>query len=125
MKYIRNSQIYVGKTIIFGTIGYMFQPIHRSLSGLHQNKSKVLLRNWLPNIFYRCKQIQNVLLDTYWIPTGYLLMFFQLEINCKCNIFYPEPDIIFVYNNKIRVYWDPYFLTSPLTYSVGGLMMTC
>jgi len=47
--------------------GYMFRPVNRSLSGLQQNKSKVLLRNWDPNIFlpdfvfvYNCKK--------YWDP---------------------------------------------------------
>jgi len=38
-------------------IGYMFRPVNRSSSGLQQNKSKVLLRNWNPNIFYSCKQM--------------------------------------------------------------------
>ena len=47
-------------------IGYMFRLVHRSSSGLQQNKSKVVLK-----------------------------------------------------------YWDPNILTVPLTYSVGGLMMTC
>jgi len=31
-------------------IGYMFRPVNRSSSGLQQNKSKVLLKNWDPNI---------------------------------------------------------------------------
>ena len=29
----------------------MFRPVNRSSSGLQQNKSKVLLRNWNPNVF--------------------------------------------------------------------------
>ena len=32
-------------------IGYMFRPANRSSSGLQQDKSQVLLRNWDPNIF--------------------------------------------------------------------------
>jgi hypothetical protein len=35
-------------------IGYMFRPVNRSSSGLQQNKSKVMLRNWDPNI---CLQV--------------------------------------------------------------------
>ena len=38
-------------------IGYMFRPVNRSSSGLQQNKSKVLLENWDPSIFYSCKQM--------------------------------------------------------------------
>jgi len=38
-------------------IGYMFRPVNRSSSGLQQNKSKVLLENWDPNILYSCKQM--------------------------------------------------------------------
>ena len=30
----------------------MFRPVNRSSSGLQQNKSKVLLENWDPNILY-------------------------------------------------------------------------
>ena len=37
--------------------GYMFRPVNRSSSGLQQNKSKVRLENWDPNILYSCKQI--------------------------------------------------------------------
>ena len=43
--------------IFIGAMGYMFRPVNRSSSGLHQNKSKVLLANWDPNFFYSCKQI--------------------------------------------------------------------
>ena len=37
--------------------GYMFRPLDRSPSGLQQYKSKVLLRNWDPNVLYSCGQI--------------------------------------------------------------------
>ena len=37
--------------------GYMFRPVNRSSSGLQQNKSKVLLENWDPNILYSYKKI--------------------------------------------------------------------
>ena len=37
-------------------IGYMFRPVDRSSSSLQQDKSKVLLKNWDPNILYSCGQ---------------------------------------------------------------------
>ena len=37
--------------MFIGAIGYMFRPVNRSSSGLQQNKSKVLLRNWDPSVF--------------------------------------------------------------------------
>jgi len=43
--------------IFIGAIGYMFRPVNRSSSGLQQNKSKVLLENWDPDILYSRKQI--------------------------------------------------------------------
>jgi len=46
--------------------GYMFRPVNRSSSGLQQNKSKLLLENWNPNIMYSCKQILNLVLDEMW-----------------------------------------------------------
>jgi len=38
-------------------IGYMFRPVNRLSSGLQQNKSKVLLRNWDPKILHSCKHM--------------------------------------------------------------------
>jgi len=38
-------------------------------------------------------------------------------------IFYPVPVFILVYNYK--KYLDPNFFRAPLTYSAGGLKMTC
>ena len=35
---------------LLGYIGYMFRPVNRSSSGLHQNKSQMLLEYWDPNI---------------------------------------------------------------------------
>jgi len=56
--YIINSQnIYQHNKYLLEHIGYVFQPVNRSSSGLQQNKSKVLLRNWDPNILYSCEQI--------------------------------------------------------------------
>ena len=47
-------------------IGYMFRPVNRSSSGLQQNKSKVLLKNWDPNILYSL----NKYIIWYWIKCG-------------------------------------------------------
>jgi len=64
MKYITNSLIYVSATIIYWIIrATYFDLFNRSSSGLQQNKSKVLLEYWDPNILYSCKLIQNLVLD--------------------------------------------------------------
>jgi len=56
--YIINSQnIRQHYKYLFEHIGYMFRPVNRSSSGLQQNKSKVLLRNWDPNTLYGSMQV--------------------------------------------------------------------
>ena len=44
-------------------IGYKFRPVNKSSSGLQEDKSKVLLKNWDTNILYSCKQMKNLELD--------------------------------------------------------------
>jgi len=47
-------------------IGYMFRPVNRSSSDLQENKSKVLLKNWDPNILYCCRRMLTLELDKIW-----------------------------------------------------------
>ena len=58
LKYIINSRnIRKHNKYLLKHTGYMFRAVNRSSSGFQQNKSKVLLRNWDPNVFYNCKQV--------------------------------------------------------------------
>jgi len=60
MKYIINSQnISQHNKHSLEHIGFMFRPVNRSSSGLQQNKSKVPLRNWDPNVFIIVNNINS------------------------------------------------------------------
>jgi len=47
--YNKFTNIHQQNKYLLERIGYMFRPVNKSSSGLQQNKSKLLLRNWDPN----------------------------------------------------------------------------
>ena len=97
----------------------MFRPVNRSSSGLQQNKSKVLLRNWGPNVFL----VVNKYKIWYWIKCDTYIICFNYFKQIIYVSYFIQYQILYLFTTKKN--WDSNFLTESLTYSAEGLMMTC